>query len=762
MRIFFGKITPKTNPLQFEQGFYETDTPKMFGDIDVGDFAFAISGSRIELWKAKTWSKNKHRLDFDKVITTFDWQTNKLIAFKYFKIDAILSVITVRSSPNAFFEIHQAKYISEQELSNFETYRDEENFRKIIVYKKEEDCNSNAEDVQIYIDNSGKINLFKSPFLDEKSFANFEDHTSFIGKGQSKKDSTLKIFKEIKSFPTVFTYDQVNLRQLYDAFAVPYKSNSTLFEEDVPDVPASNLNENLMKRSLNTILFGPPGTGKTYHSIHHALSIVEERSIEETLQEPREEVTRRYKAYVERGQIVFTTFHQSMSYEDFIEGIKPAMETEPNTSGPQPLGYHIQPGVFRQICQDAQSFQFVEDHIQEEGLNISVADLEKADFYKMSLGDTYDPQDQQVFEHCIKNNCIALGWGGDIDFTSAKNEEDIKKLYQANGVEIKPRDFGVFAIKCFKFWLKEGDLVFISNGNASIRALAKISGPYYFDTNSGIGYNQFRKVEWVSKNLQLPVLQIYPRRFSQQSIYGLYSHEVKRDVLKELIKKPDIIKKNYVLIIDEINRGNISQIFGELITLIEEDKRLGKEEALTVTLPYSKEPFGVPPNLYIIGTMNTADRSVEALDTALRRRFSFEEMPPKYDLEGLEGELFGYPAKDILYTINARIQRLLDKDHLIGHAYFLNKDEDALITAFYKNIIPLLQEYFFGDYGKIGLVLGKGFVRKKEFKDTGFADFEDYQGANDFDQRDIFEIIDLKDNKEGFRKAIELLMRIMG
>jgi Cdc6-like AAA superfamily ATPase len=223
------------------------------------------------------------------------------------------------------------------------------------------------------------------------------------------------------------------------------------------------------------------------------------------------------------------------------------------------------------------------------------------------------------------------------------------------------------------------------------------------------------------------------------------------------IEDIDNTQKKHVLIIDEINRGNVSQIFGELITLIEEDKRIGKSEELYVTLPYSKEKFGVPSNLYIIGTMNTADRSVEAIDTALRRRFSFEEMPPRYDLEGLQYNIHGIPAGEILKTINARIESLIDRDHAIGHAYFLNKNQDTIMDSFYRNIIPLLQEYFFGDYGKIGLVLGKGFVRVKD-ETVKFADFN-YDGF-DFDPKETYEIIDYrKDNdQQGFFKAISMLM----
>lgn len=228
--------------------------------------------------------------------------------------------------------------------------------------------------------------------------------------------------------------------------------------------------------------------------------------------------------------------------------------------------------------------------------------------------------------------------------------------------------------------------------------------------------------------------------------------------------------KPYGLLIDEINRGNVSAILGELITLIEEDKRLTKNEVI-VELPYSGNPFGVPPNLYIIGTMNTADRSVEALDTALRRRFSFTEMPPRYDLSGLDYEFASVKGHEILRKINKRIEKLLDRDHLIGHSYFLLNEEEKqnsepkLLDSFYRNIIPLLQEYFFGDYAKIGAVLGSGFVYVENENDQ--ADFATGYENEDFAEKDIYQIIDYRTNYPGnkniqtgmtFEKAIRLLM----
>ena len=203
------------------------------------------------------------------------------------------------------------------------------------------------------------------------------------------------------------------------------------------------------------------------------------------------------------------------------------------------------------------------------------------------------------------------------------------------------------------------------------------------------------------------------------------SYRIEDGIFKKMCLKADADRENrYALFIDEINRGNVSSIFGELITLIEDDKRLGEENELRAKLPYSKTELGVPPNLHIIGTMNTADRSVEALDTALRRRFVFEEIMPRPEL--LRNiEFKGFNLKELLNTINERIEALLDRDHTIGHSYFIkikSGDTEALQEAFENKIIPLLQEYFYHDYEKVALILGSGFVERKEGK-VSFAKF---------------------------------------
>lgn len=197
-------------------------------------------------------------------------------------------------------------------------------------------------------------------------------------------------------------------------------------------------------------------------------------------------------------------------------------------------------------------------------------------------------------------------------------------------------------------------------------------------------------------------------------VEGQLNYDVESGVFKNICERAkNNPNENYVLIIDEINRGNVSKIFGELITLIEESKREGKSEeleGLEVTLPYSNEPFSVPNNLYIIGTMNSSDRSLTSVDIALRRRFEFIEMMPKPDvLSGIDIE--GVSVQAILETMNKRIKVLLDRDHCIGHAYFTPLIEkpslESLMTIFEKRIIPLLQEYFFDDWTKINLVLGE-------------------------------------------------------
>jgi 5-methylcytosine-specific restriction protein B len=210
---------------------------------------------------------------------------------------------------------------------------------------------------------------------------------------------------------------------------------------------------------------------------------------------------------------------------------------------------------------------------------------------------------------------------------------------------------------------------------------------------------------------------------------GNVDYHIEDGVFKQLCKKAEMDPENkYAIFIDEINRGNVSSIFGELITLIEQDKRKGAMNAMSVVLPYSKTQFSVPNNVDVFGTMNTADRSVEALDTALRRRFSFIEMLPNPTLlkdkgENGTGKIGDIDLEELLITINDRIEALVDRDHTIGHAFFMDVYTlNALRNVFANKVIPLLQEYFYGDYAKMEMVIGPDFFNSdKRKKKVTFA-----------------------------------------
>lgn len=334
----------------------------------------------------------------------------------------------------------------------------------------------------------------------------------------------------------------------YRATAAQYRSLELLVkQQDVLHEPESEyfINPGFYP-PLNLILYGPPGTGKTYRTVNHAIAILENRPLEEVDLESRTSLKKRFDRYQEQGRIAFVTFHQSFSYEDFIEGIKPVVENEQ-------VNYRVEAGIFKQLCQRA---------------------------------------------------AAAVGKGVD---------------------------------------------------------------------------------NWSS----------VPR---------------------------------YVLIIDEINRGNLPAIFGELISLIEPNKREGCAEQLRAILPYSKIPFSVPANLYLLGTMNTADRSTESLDIALRRRFSFLEVPSDHRLIprlAQQPMVAGVNLERLLQTINDRLEVLLDEQARIGHAYFLQvQDLDDLRGVFELHILPLLKEYFYHDLAKIGLVLGRSFIQDVPHSTGQFAEFD--------------------------------------
>ncbi|ECK8550830.1 endonuclease, partial [Campylobacter jejuni] len=444
----------------------------------------------------------------------------------------------------------------------------------------------------------------------------------------------------------------------YRAFLIDY------YEQDIFITERVQSEESNMKIiPLNQILYGPPGTGKTYHTIDKALEII---SKEEKIQIPSEDdrINRKklFDEYVKNGQIVFTTFHQSYGYEEFVEGIKPHIDSEENS---KEIKYEIKDGIFKELCEKA-----LENRDSIKNFNFYIDKLKE----KVKIDDN---NPEKYFE--LPNTKYSIQYRNGKTFRikfddMSKNHKDypvsidnIEKLYKTSNI----------------------DEIYNS---AYVRAI--------------LNY------------LKLQGLEDYK-------------------------EKDEKVNLPYIIIIDEINRGNVSKIFGELITLIEASKRIGEKEELKVTLPYSGEKFGVPKNVYIIGTMNTADRSITSLDTALRRRFEFIEMMP--DVSKLSMDCEGINLQELLKAINTCIEYLLDREKTIGHAFFIGVENlNDLKSIFQNKIIPLLQEYFYNDYALINAVLNdNGMIFKDKKDDKYLQKIKNLDSVNS--ERSIYNIASFDD-----------------
>ncbi|MBX0668758.1 AAA family ATPase [Campylobacter jejuni] len=403
---------------------------------------------------------------------------------------------------------------------------------------------------------------------------------------------------------------------------------------------------------LNQILYGPPGTGKTYHTVDKALEILGENL------ENRDEKKAKFDEYVKNGQIVFTTFHQSYGYEEFVEGIKPRIDSKENS---KEVEYEIKDGIFKELCKKALDNYKVSLLTQEEF--VKSEDLEnKIEIFLDEL------VDQQKFIEKIQSGGFKL--------------EEYNEKYRIITDDTNANLY--LNLEIFKTLLENKDKII--NG----RSIKQILN------------NKHRR-------------QIDSYYFQLVKLFKEREQDYKVD--NNPSEKPEL--KPYIIIIDEINRGNVSKIFGELITLIEPSKRIGEKEELKVTLPYSGEKFGVPKNVYIIGTMNTADRSITSLDTALRRRFEFVEMMP--DVSKLSMDCEGINLQELLKAINTRIEYLLDREKTIGHAFFVSVENlEDLKKVFQNKIIPLLQEYFYNDYALINAVLNDNDMIFEDKKDDKY------------------------------------------
>ena len=467
----------------------------------------------------------------------------------------------------------------------------------------------------------------------------------------------------------------------------------------------------------NLILYGPPGTGKTYRTALEAVTLCDPDADYPETAAGRTALMARYRELEAEKRIAFVTFHQNYDYETFVEGLRP--ETGESEGASAGFRLEARAGIFREICALAdQARTRTTPSASATGYEFS-----GRRFWKMGQGAIGSEDD--VYDSAITNNYITLGWGGSIDWSPEQFStfEAIKAEWLAkNPDDTTPSNWTqTWPFRCE---MKVGDIVIVPYGNTAFRAIAEVTGDYRFEPSAEGYYAHRREVRWLlTLDEPLPLDTIVDGNFTMRTLYSLPMKRVNMPALSRLISgeseneattAADGSPDQFVLIIDEINRANISKVFGELITLIESDKRLGMSNALTLTLPYSKKrDFGVPANLHIVGTMNTADRSIALLDTALRRRFKFREMAPVPSLLADASKRTGIDLVSVLTTINQRIEYLIDREHRIGHAFFIGcETAEQVQSAMRDKVIPLLQEYFFEDWSRIHAVLGDGFIRE--------------------------------------------------
>lgn len=438
----------------------------------------------------------------------------------------------------------------------------------------------------------------------------------------------------------------------------------------------------------NIILYGPPGTGKTYSTARRALELIlPEKSLEDLSDDNIMRVFREKQA---QGQVEFVTFHQSYGYEEFVEGLRPVLDV---ADGGGEVKYELHDGVFKRIALQAAS----------EGLLLKDIAPDFEMLWSKLLKIVEQEEDRVVSSISGINYVMRTTTRGSLRIYACEQNEDGSIKSVSEGYLTASR------VNMQLIWERRNELGLEANEITApkitqflARELGTSGGCHY--TAIWIAYRELlslsRSVVGRRSDLITPVAQV--QNALDRPSAGGASFEF------------SVNTRQYVLIIDEINRGNISKILGELITLLESDKRLGTPGELKLPLSYSPtHKFSVPPNLHVIGTMNTADRSIALMDVALRRRFTFEELMPDSGIirKIFEKEVTSKPlinlVVDVFETLNQRIRFVYDRDHQLGHAYFLGvRSLDDLRLVFVDRVIPLLQEYFYGAWDKICLVLG--------------------------------------------------------
>ena len=438
----------------------------------------------------------------------------------------------------------------------------------------------------------------------------------------------------------------------------------------------------LWKKRKNVILQGAPGTGKTYRIPELVVRLCEPEF--DANNATRKELMSVYDRLKEEKRVMFTTFHQSMDYEDWLEGLRPVLENDQVT-------YKIESGIFKRLCTEAER-----PLSAKKDVNIS----DEAIVWKVSLSGTGD---NPVRRDCMKNGYIRIGWDG---YGENITEETDWSIHNGEGKTI---------LNAFINTMKVGDIVMSCYSSRTIDAIGIVTGEYEWHDNFE-HYKRVRRVKWLVKDINEDIVKLNDgKTMTLGTVYRL--NAITLDKVKSLLDKYEASKtlidnnKPYVIVIDEFNRGNVSKIFGELITLLEPDKRNGMRNAESVLLPYSKKEFYIPSNVFLVATMNTADRSLDTIDYAIRRRFAFITVKPQeIDDDNFNSELFrevsnlfisnydeyaesGFDDTIKLLPAETLSEEYRPEDVWIGHSYFIMDGEYALQDRLLFEIIPLLEEY---------------------------------------------------------------------
>jgi len=441
----------------------------------------------------------------------------------------------------------------------------------------------------------------------------------------------------------------------------------------------------------NIILYGPSGTGKTYRTINYALSIIEQRSLSEIAKENRRDLRERYNKYAEEGYIHFVTFHENFKYQDFIESFR---KTSPNNKG---VSHEVEEGIFKQIALESKRsiVESLLEHMPKKESQVSFNQLYSA-FLDYLKGDKFEafvtPEGKKILLHNIARfgHLVVRPQNSFSTYTISKHK--IKKLYDRFG-----------------------------NGGAVSANLEKEILELIGSTNPMAVWSIFNSVKQFEASFIAELKE-------EGEIIEVDDAKVKEFELNKMQDIANFQAKRHVLIIDEMDRGDVISIFGEVLSILNSSKREGAAEAQAVIMPYSKTYFSLPPNLYLIGTMNINDQELAELDLALRSRFHMIKVEPMPMV--LPTIISGEQQIDLakmLLIINTRIKLLYGAGEGIGHAYLLNvQNFQELKLAFYGKIVPILNDLFKGNNSKIGLVLGKGFFHKVEFdKSKILANFDE-------------------------------------